>query len=106
MKLPAEIQNKIERLHLLYEKYKVKRAFLFGSAVNGDFNPERSDIDMLVDMDDLPPVERGEYLMKLWSELEDLFARKIDLLTQNSIRNPYLKSSIENSKYLIYDRKR
>jgi len=104
MKLPIEIENKIERLVVLCNKYKVNRIFVFGSIAKGNFNPQTSDVDLIVEIEDLPPSEKGEILMKLWSELEDLFARKVDLLTTLNIKNPYLKNEIEASKFLIYDR--
>jgi predicted nucleotidyltransferase len=104
MKLPIEIENKIEKLILLCIKYKVNKLFVFGSVVKGSFNSQSSDIDLIVELEDLPPSEKGEMLMKLWSELENLFARRVDLLTNLNIKNPYLRSEIENSKFLIYDR--
>ena len=104
MKLPIEIENKIEELILLCNKYKVKRIFVYGSIVKGNFNPKTSDVDLIVEIEDLPPSEKGELIMKLWTELEELFARKVDLLTNLNIKNPYLRNEIENSKYLIYDR--
>ena len=104
MKLPVEIEDKIEQLIILCNKYKVNRIFVFGSIARGNFNPKTSDVDLIVEMQELPPSEKGEILMKLWSELEALFARKVDLLTTLNIKNPYLRKEIENSKFLIYDR--
>jgi len=104
MKLPVEFENKIDELIILCDKYKVNRIFVFGSIVKGNFNPQTSDIDLIVELDNVSPIEKGELLMKLWSELENLFARKVDLLTNLNIKNPYLRNEIENSKFLIYDR--
>jgi predicted nucleotidyltransferase len=104
MKLPIEIENRIEKLIVLCNKYKVNKLFVFGSVVNGSFNSQSSDVDLIVELEDLPPSEKGELLMKLWSELENLFARRVDLLTTLNIKNPYLRNEIENSKLLIYDR--
>jgi len=104
MKLPIEIENKIEKLVELCNKYKVKRIFVFGSTVKGNFNPQTSDIDLIVELEDMPPVEKGEILMELWAELENLFGRKVDLITNMNIKNPYLRREIENTKFLIYDR--
>lgn len=42
-------------------------------------------------------------LLSFWDSLEILFDRKVDLLTEDSINNPYLKKSIESTKKLIYD---
>jgi predicted nucleotidyltransferase len=104
MKLPIELEDKTEKLIALCNQYKVKRMFAFGSMTKGNFNPQTSDIDLIVELEDLPPSEKGEILMDLWSELEDLFARKVDLLTNLNIKNPYLRNEIENTKFLIYDR--
>ena len=82
----------------------VNKLYLFGSALSPRFNETTSDIDMLVEAFDLPPEERGENLIALWDNLELLFNRKVDLLTVNSLRNPYLKNEVEQTKKLIYDR--
>jgi len=63
-----------------------------------------SDIDVVVKIDIDDPADRGEALLSLWDKLEVLFKIKVDLLTEDSIRNPYLKSNINRTKKLIYDR--
>jgi len=67
------------------------------------FDMEKSDIDLLVDIDLPDPVERGETLLSLWDTFEMFFKRKVDLLTESSIHNPYLRRSIDSTKVLIYD---
>ncbi|MBU0489778.1 MAG: nucleotidyltransferase domain-containing protein [Bacteroidetes bacterium] len=73
----------------------------FGSSVTDNFDYQKSDIDLLVEIDDLDPLERGEKLLSLWDKFEDLFHRRVDLLTDSSIRNPYLRKSIDSTKILI-----
>jgi uncharacterized protein len=63
----------------------------------------RSDVDLVVEIDEPNPIARGEKLMSLWDLLEDFFKRKVDLLTDSSIRNPYLRKSIDQTKILVYD---
>lgn len=104
MEIPIEIENKIDKLIILCNKYKVKKLFVFGSIVNGNFNNKTSDVDLIVEIDNLPPEEKGEIIMKLWTELELLFSRKVDLITNMNFKNPYLKREIEKSKFLLYDR--
>jgi predicted nucleotidyltransferase len=82
--------------------HKVKELYAFGSVVNETFN-EQSDIDLLADIDETDPLNRGELLLSLWSALEAFFQRKVDLLTPNSLKNPYLIESINNTKKLLYD---
>ena len=104
MNLPVEIENKLDKLFELCIKYKVVKLFIFGSSSKGNFNNKTSDVDLIVDIENLPPVEKGENLMNFWTQLDELFDRKVDLLTNKNINNPYLKEEIDNSKLLLYDK--
>ena len=97
------LDQNINAIRRICDLYPVNRLYAFGSAITDHFN-EQSDVDILVDLTPLPPVERGEILMKLWDELERLFARRVDLLTDHSLRNPYLRANIEKTKKLVYER--
>jgi len=81
----------------------VKYLYAFGSSTDERFDPMSSDIDLLVEIDSPDPIDRGEKLLSLWDLFEKFFNRKVDLLTESSVRNPYLKKSIESTKVLIYD---
>lgn len=87
----------------LCRSHKVARIYAFGSSITDHFNPDTSDIDLVVKIDIADPADRGEALLSLWDKLEVLFKRKVDLLTEESIRNPYLRSNINRTKKLIYD---
>jgi predicted nucleotidyltransferase len=87
----------------LQDNAAVKKLYLFGSALTVRFDENNSDIDMLVETQDISPEEKGEHLIVLWEDLERLFNRKIDLLTENSLRNPYLEREIVKTRKLIYD---
>ncbi len=89
----------------LCRSHKVDKLYAFGSSITDHFDPIKSDIDLVVKVDIEDPVDRGEALLSLWDKLEALFNRKVDLLTEDSIRNPYLKATINRTKKLIYDRK-
>ena len=81
----------------------MSKIYAFGSSITDHFDPVKSDIDVVVDLDINDPIEYGEMLLSFWDNLENLFNRKVDLLTEESINNPYLKKSIESTKKLIYD---
>lgn len=87
----------------LCKTHQVGKMYAFGSSITDHFNPEKSDIDVLVKIDIADPADRGDALLSLWNGLELFFKRKVDLLTEESIRNPYLRSSIDRTKKLIYD---
>jgi len=104
MRINPIIENHFDQLVALCKKYKVERVYAFGSVVTGKFDVSSSDIDLIVELAPLPPLEKGENLLSLWNELEELYGREVDLLTDKPIRNPYLKKTIEETKQLIYDR--
>lgn len=87
----------------LCRNHNVKQIYAFGSAVSDKFDPAKSDIDLLVEIDEPDPIERGEKILSLWDKLETFFKRKVDLLTNPNIRNPYLRKSVDETKVLIYD---
>jgi predicted nucleotidyltransferase len=87
----------------LQDNAAVKKIYLFGSVLTPRFDEISSDIDVLVETEDISPEEKGEYLIALWDDLERLFKRKVDLLTESSLRNPYLEREIVKTRKLIYD---
>lgn len=97
------ISKDVARFRQLCQKYEVGTMYVFGSAAREDFHAERSDIDLLVEVNAEDPLERGENLLDLWDALEAYFGRKVDLLTESSLQNPYLRKQIEATKKLIYD---
>lgn len=91
----AGFQQLCERNHVAY-------MYAFGSSVTGGFGPN-SDIDVLLDVDVKDDLEAGQALADVWNGLEEFFGRPVDLLTERSLRNPYLRKEIERTKKLIYD---
>ena len=105
MNLKEAISNNRSDFISLCRDHEVKSLHAFGSATDGSFNEATSDIDLLVELQTQDPIARGENLMKLWEQMELFFKRKVDLLTNASIKNPVLRESINASKILIYDGK-
>ena len=105
MTQPSIIRQHFSDLAALCEQFGVEKLYAFGSVLTNRFNRKTSDLDLMVVMQPMPPIERGENLMALWDALEKLFGRKVDLLTDQPIKNPYLRQSVESTKQLIYDRK-
>jgi len=97
MKTLSEIKE-ILRKHKkeLKERYKVKSIAIFGSYARSE-QKETSDIDILIDY--YEPISLLK-LIELENYLSDLLGVKVDLITKNSIHNPYVKKSIEED--LIY----
>ncbi|SFG56246.1 nucleotidyltransferase family protein [Pedobacter insulae] len=96
------LQKYLPQMISLFKKHKVKNAYVFGSAVTGNFN-EKSDVDFLVNLNEgLDPVDAGEHLWDLADELEELLNRKIDLLTERSLKNPFFIKELSETKVVIY----
>ncbi len=99
----VELINKDKNtFYKLCEEHNVKSLFAFGSAVTDKFDFENSDIDLLVEIEESDPIEKGEKIMSFWDKMEEFFKRKVDLLSNPTIRNPFLRQSVNNSKVLIY----
>ena len=88
----------------LCQRHHVKRLDVFGSAVNGDFRPDESDIDFLVEFDDSPEGQRFETRFQLTEELEALFGRSVDLVDDSAIQNPYFRDEVDQTREQIYKR--
>lgn len=93
----------IEAIKKLCAKHKVDSLYAFGSVLTKDFN-ENSDIDFLINFSpNLSIEDYTENYFLLHKELEALFGKNIDLVTERSLSNPYLIESINSSKELIYN---
>ena len=95
------IKDKLGNLNDLCKKYNIKTMYIFGSACTDYFN-EKSDIDILISFKDISIEEYTDNYFELHYQLEKLFNREIDLMTDRSIINPYLIESIEKTKELVY----
>lgn len=80
----------LQKNHYLLKKYRVKRIGLFGSYVRNE-SSKRSDIDLIVDFEE----KTFDNFIELAFELEKIFDRKIDLLTEKGI-SPYILPYIKN----------
>ncbi|MFO7789426.1 MAG: nucleotidyltransferase domain-containing protein [Bacteroidales bacterium] len=99
------IKNNTDVFLSLCKNHNVKALYAFISSITNEFNADFSDIDLLIEIDNDDPIERGVNLMNMWDQLEAFFQRKVDLLTNPSIKNPVLKKKIDATKIKIYDGK-
>ncbi len=101
------IQAHITQINALCASHEVDKLYAFGSVLTPYFDANgRSDIDFYISMNKhLEPVVKGEQILDLWLNFEKLFERKIDLITDTSIKNPYFQKEIDATKTIIYERK-
>jgi predicted nucleotidyltransferase len=96
------IEQRRTELKGLCRRYGVVRLELFGSAADGTFNTATSDLDFLVEFTSLSPCARADAYFGLLHGLEDLFQCKIDLMTNEARRNPWLVRSVDPQRKLLY----
>jgi predicted nucleotidyltransferase len=95
------VLDRLDELKRLCNIYSVKSMYVFGSVCTDKFN-DNSDIDILISFDNISIDKYTDNYFELHYKLEDLFGRKIDLLTDKSLSNPYFIKGLEQTKQLIY----
>lgn len=81
-----------------------RRLDAFGSAVRSDFDPLISDLDFLVELEDMRPADYAHAYFTLKEGLESLFGRPVDLVTASSLANPYFRDRIASERQTVYAR--
>lgn len=100
--MQAIVQQKLPEILAILKAHKVRKAYLFGSAVTERFNKD-SDVDFLVTFKRVP---FGDYAENFWSledALEQLLQRKVDVVVEKTLTNPYLIKVINQTKTPIYE---
>ena len=95
------IENNIQKIVALCKKYKVNKLFVFGSILTDRFN-EDSDVDLVVSFNKAEVNDYFDNYFDFKYSLEELLGRDVDLLEEQTIKNPYLKKSVDATKALIY----
>lgn len=96
------ITDNLDAIAGLCRRYHVVSLDVFGSAAAGGFDPQRSDVDLLVVFDDAMPIRRFPAYFGLKADLEALFGRKVDLVEPGGIRNAYYRRGIEATRERLY----
>ena len=85
----------------LCRRYGVSRLELFGSATTDAFDPQRSDLDFLVEFD-ADSSRLFDRYFGLKESLEALYGHRVDLVTTGSLQNPYFIEAVNKSRQLVY----
>lgn len=96
------ITENLQKLYALCRKHKVKTLYAFGSILTPRFN-SHSDVDLLVDFNS--EIDHNNYAdnyFDLYHALKTLLGRDVDLVDETTVRNPYFKEELEETKHLIY----
>lgn len=94
-------QHQSELLELC-RKYDVLRFNVFGSAARGDFDEIQRDLDFIVEFKNLTVDNAADRYLGLMIDLEDLFGRRVDLVSYPAIRNPYFKQVVDQTRVQLH----
>ena len=89
-----------ESLTELCRRWQISELSVFGSVARGSSRMD-SDIDLLATFHPDAPWSTLD-LVDLREELSTLFGRKVDLVEEKAIRNPYRRASILRDKSVLY----
>lgn len=96
------INDNLHKLFALCRKHKVSKLYAFGSVLTPRFN-DQSDVDILVNFNsEITPDNYADNFFDLYHALMSLFGRDVDLVDESSVKNPYFKEELEETKHLIY----
>ncbi len=96
------INDNIQKIVALCRKHNVKKLYAFGSILTSRFN-EESDVDILVDFNS--EIDHNNYAdnyFDFYHALKKIFNRDVDLVDETTIKNPYFKEELDETKKLIY----
>lgn len=96
------IEEHIEEIKLLCQEKRVKELYVFGSILTPNFRAD-SDVDMVVELMPMDPLEYMDYYYDLKFGLEEILDKEVDLLELQAIRNPIFKEVLNQTKKMLYD---
>jgi predicted nucleotidyltransferase len=76
---------------------------VFGSALRADFEPIRSDLDLLVKFKAIDPRQLVRAYFNLVRQLLEITGKPVDLVMADAVRNRSVRADIEATKQLIYE---
>jgi len=90
-----------ETIRRICRSLAVSRLELVGSAARDDFQPERSDIDVVVDFEGSDRLFERYFDLK--QQLEICFKRNVDIIQMKALKNPYVRKTIEADRITVYE---
>lgn len=97
------IELNISKIIEICQRFHVCKLWVFGSILTPRFS-QSSDIDFCVDFDwqNIPLLQSADNFFGFQNALEELLGRKVDLTDDSSVRNPYFREELNETRQLIY----
>ena len=99
----SPLKDKRSEVAAACRRYGVERLDLFGSAVGGGFDPDRSDLDFVVSFEQRQPPDLFDRYFGLKEDLEELFGRSVDLIMEGALRkDPSFAENVREKRVPLY----
>jgi predicted nucleotidyltransferase len=98
------IVDHLEAIRALCREFGVTRLEVFGSVCTPEFDPDRSDIDFLIEYRD--DYEFGPWMGRyfdLQEALAELLKSKVDLVMTRALRNRWFHREAAKTRTMVYD---
>jgi len=96
------IEDNRHHIATICRKHHVRKLDVFGSAATGEFDAQSSDIDLLVEFNDMEPGTYADHYFGMSEDLESLLERSIDLVVVRAVRNPHFLESLNRTRQQLY----
>ena len=95
------IQQYLPQIQHLMRQHDVQKAYAFGSAVKENMN-DNSDVDFLISFPaDIDVETYANNYFSLIDALENLLNKKVELVAEETLSNPYFIQSVNSNKVRI-----
>jgi predicted nucleotidyltransferase len=98
------IERNINQIVTLCKEHKVSMLYIFGSVLTDRFTDD-SDVDFLVEFENVDFQDYFNNYMDFKEKLEALLNRQVDLVENQAIRNPIFRRVFDRDKRLVCERK-
>ena len=95
-----KIEDYKQAIEKICRDLRVKRIDLVGSASRGDFEAEKSDIDVLVEFEGFDRLFNRYFELK--KQLESQLGKQVDVIQEDAVKNPYVRKSLNRDRVRIY----
>ncbi len=97
------VADRATEIEGLCRRFHVGRLTVFGSASRGDYDPDRSDLDFLVEFQPAALDDYANTYFGLLEALETLFGVPVDLVVRSAIKNQYFLRSVNETSSVLYE---
>jgi predicted nucleotidyltransferase len=99
----SDILERRAEISALCQEHAVQRLYVFGSTTYCAALSDIRDSDFLVQFEPMLPVQYTHNYFRFAEKLETFFQKPVDLVEMETLRNPYFKAAVDESKVPVYE---